>query len=250
MADKPLLVLAGGEVGRDALGFLLSRREPIGQVVAAHPGEAEIIALAEAADVECLAYAPGLQEKLAELRWSWLLNLWSPHLIGPALLDAAERRLNLHPALVPHCRGNDCAAWAIRKGLPAGVSLLEMDAGVDTAPVWAQREVVFEPTWRGGELQATLRHALLELFIDEWPRLAAGMVEPAPQTGPASAHSRAETNADRLRDGAETDTLENWIRWALAHDFSPAIASEAQLGDRRYRLRLRLEPVIEEEERA
>ena len=74
-------------------------------------------------------------------RFKWLLNIWSPHILSQSFLSLADHRLNVHPALVPKCRGNDCAAWTIRNNYTPGVSLLEMDSGVDSGNVYVQNEI-------------------------------------------------------------------------------------------------------------
>ena len=73
-------------------------------------------------------------------------------LVGPAVLDAFGGRLiNTHPALLPAFPG----AHAVRDALAAGATVTGatvhvVDAGVDTGPVLAQREVAVRPGRRRG----------------------------------------------------------------------------------------------------
>jgi phosphoribosylglycinamide formyltransferase-1 len=68
-------------------------------------------------------------------------------LVGPAVLEAFGGRLiNTHPALLPAFPG----AHAVRDALAAGVTTTGatvhmVDAGLDTGPVLAQREVEVRP---------------------------------------------------------------------------------------------------------
>jgi phosphoribosylglycinamide formyltransferase-1 len=68
-------------------------------------------------------------------------------IVGPAVLEAFGGRLiNTHPALLPAFPG----AHAVRDALAAGVGVTGttvhyVDAGVDTGPVLAQREVAVRP---------------------------------------------------------------------------------------------------------
>lgn len=242
MAEPGLLVFAGKEVGAALLGWLLRRGDAVQRVIAATVDDAAILDLAAAHGVTAEVYGPETQPKLAAgPPYRWLLNLWSPHKLLPATLAIADRRLNVHPGLVPHGRGNDNAAWAIRLGQPAGVSLLEMTADWDAGGVWAEREVPCPLGTRGRELHQQLLRAAIELFQSAWPDLDRGSAEPRPQVGAAVMHTRRQTNLDRCRDGSESLPLSEAVRWALAHDFSPGTTAELTIDGRRYRVRLNLE---------
>jgi phosphoribosylglycinamide formyltransferase-1 len=79
-------------------------------------------------------------------------------IVGPAVLDRFEGRLlNTHPALLPAFPG----AHAVRDALAAGVAVTGatvhlVDAGVDTGPVLARREVPVQP----GDDEATLHERI------------------------------------------------------------------------------------------
>jgi hypothetical protein len=241
---RELLVFAGKQVGHDLLEWLLDQGYPVARVIAATADD-ECLPLAAARGVPAEAYAGGLPGRLLDegKRFGWLLNLWSPHKLAPATLTLAAHRLNVHPGRVPQCRGNDNAAWTIRLGQPAGVSLLEMTDAFDAGAVWAQREVDWPLGTRGRELHERLLAAAVALFMDAWPDLYAGRVTAQEQRGAVGSHTRKQTNADRCRAGGDSMRLEEMVRWALAHDFSPGTTAELTLDGRRYRLRLSLEPL-------
>ena len=123
MSDE-ILVFAADRVGHDLLTYLIADDTPIARVIAAGRSEAEIVELARAHAIPVDVYDHATHGELVAngRRYEWLLNLWSAHILRQPVLDLASHRLNVHPSLVPHCRGNDGAAWAIRKDLPTGVS--------------------------------------------------------------------------------------------------------------------------------
>jgi methionyl-tRNA formyltransferase len=61
--------------------------------------------------------------------------------IFPAILVKTVRCVNLHPGLNPYNRGWFPQVFSIMNGLPLGATLHEMDEGVDSGPVIAQKEV-------------------------------------------------------------------------------------------------------------
>ncbi|MFQ5670444.1 MAG: methionyl-tRNA formyltransferase [Acidobacteriota bacterium] len=90
--------------------------------------------------------------------------------------------VNLHGSLLPSWRGAAPVAHALLAGDPVtGVTLMQMDAGLDTGPVLAQaRAAVTAEDDRGG-LTDRLAGVAARLLIDSLPRLAAGELPPLPQ---------------------------------------------------------------------
>lgn len=227
----------------ELVGYLLDANAPVCRVIVANDADQEILELAAAHQVRTDVYTKDTHPQLVEegRHYEWILNLWSPHILRPPVLALATRRLNVHPTLVPHCRGNDGAAWAIRKGLPTGVSLIEMDEAVDTGEVYAQREVPFDFPMRGKELHSMLQRELVTLFKDTWPSIHCGQVVPKPQEGPVSYHTRKETEKDRAQDAKTVFALEDCLSWILAHDFYPGTTAEVRHLGRTYKLTLNIE---------
>lgn len=96
-------------------------------------------------------------------------------IVGPAVLDAfAGRLINTHPALLPAFPG----AHAVRDALAAGATVTGstvhvVDAGVDTGPVLAQREVPVLPGDDEPRLHERIKAVERELLVETVARLAA-----------------------------------------------------------------------------
>ncbi len=94
-------------------------------------------------------------------------------ILRPWLLDAPRfGAYNLHASLLPRWRGPNPVAWAIREGDPvSGVTLMAMDAGIDTGPIVAHASVAIAPddntatlTQRMADLGATLWRDTIQRF--------------------------------------------------------------------------------------
>jgi phosphoribosylglycinamide formyltransferase-1 len=100
-------------------------------------------------------------------------------IVGPAVLEAFGGRLiNTHPALLPAFPG----AHAVRDALAAGVDVTGttvhlVDAGVDTGPVLAQREVAVRP----GDDEATLHERIKAVERELLVQTVAGLVAAVPE---------------------------------------------------------------------
>ena len=89
-------------------------------------------------------------------------------IVGPAVLEAFGGRLiNTHPALLPAFPG----AHAVRDALAAGATVTGatvhvVDAGVDTGPVLAQREVPVRPGDDEAALHERIKAVERELLVE------------------------------------------------------------------------------------
>lgn len=240
--SEGLLVFASKRVGLALLGYLFEVGAPVGRVICS-PADDAIVALAAQRGLAASAGSPELLSSLPAEgeRYAWLLNLWSSLVLPPAVLALAERHLNIHPSLVPHFRGSDSATWTIRRGAPAGVSLIGMTAALDGGDVYVQEEVPYRFGTNGRELHGMLQDRAIDLFRRSWPAIAAGQMEPRPQGSGGSTHRRRDTVADRVREADEAPWLTEAVRWVLAHDFWPDTTAEVRCSGRRYRLRLTVE---------
>lgn len=123
--------------------------------------------------------------------------------ILPAALLEAPRHgaLNVHASLLPRWRGAAPVAHAILAGdAETGVSIIRMDVGLDTGPVYSQRRVPVRPDETTPSLTATLADIGAALLVEVLDAIARGeeVATPQPESG--------VTPAPRLRrqDGEVT----------------------------------------------
>src|ERR1700680_30872 len=75
-----------------------------------------------------------------------ILVLGGSRMLKPDVLTTARVAvLNAHPGLLPNYRGVDVIPQAILKGDPIGVTVHQVDSGVDTGAIIAQQLVAIEP---------------------------------------------------------------------------------------------------------
>ncbi|MGA8014979.1 MAG: methionyl-tRNA formyltransferase, partial [Candidatus Dormiibacterota bacterium] len=94
--------------------------------------------------------------------------------------------VNVHASLLPRWRGAAPVARAILAGDPVtGVSIMRMDAGLDTGPVYAAREVPIDATATTPTLTETLAIAGAEELVRVLAALerATAMALPQPDEG-------------------------------------------------------------------
>jgi len=75
--------------------------------------------------------------------------------------------LNIHASLLPRWRGAAPIARAIEAGdAETGVTIMQMDAGLDTGPMLAAEKVAIESDDTGGTLTSTLAHVGARLIVE------------------------------------------------------------------------------------
>ncbi len=104
-------------------------------------------------------------------------------IVPAALLDLAPHgALNLHPSLLPRHRGATPIPAAIAAGdAVTGVSLIRMDAGIDTGPLVAQRRVPLQGDEDAPGLEARLAAVAAELLLASLPGWLDGSLVAVPQ---------------------------------------------------------------------
>jgi phosphoribosylglycinamide formyltransferase-1 len=159
----PADVVAVGS-DRDAEGLGHARRRGIPTFVCALTDHPDRAAWDRSLAAELSAFAPDLVVSAGFMK-----------IVGPAVLAAFGGRLiNTHPALLPAFPGAHAVRDALAAGVPVtGATVHVVDAGVDTGPVLAQREVAVLPGDDEAELHERIKHVERELLVETVAHLVA-----------------------------------------------------------------------------
>lgn len=104
-------------------------------------------------------------------------------ILPPAVLAAPRHGcLNLHASLLPRYRGAAPINWAIARGeTETGFSLMQMDEGLDTGPVFCERRITIGPDETAGDLAERLAQLATEVIRSDLPRALRGELRAVPQ---------------------------------------------------------------------
>jgi methionyl-tRNA formyltransferase len=145
------------------------------------------------------------------------------------LLDAGRfGAINIHASLLPRWRGAAPIQRALLAGdRETGISIMQMDTGLDTGPVLSQKRIPIADSDDAGTLHDKLARVGAEAVVETLAALAAGSVQAVaqPERGVTLAPKieKRETRLDWTRPAAE---LERAVR-----AFRPAPGAFAMLGD-------------------
>lgn len=112
--------------------------------------------------------------------------------------------VNVHGSVLPRWRGAAPIAAAILAGdVEAGVSIMRMDAGVDTGPTLSAAYLPIAAEDTTGTLAAKLAALGADLLVRTLPRWLTGAITPIPQPGEGATYAPRITKAEGQIDWSE-----------------------------------------------
>ena len=150
------------------------------------------------------------------------IRAWEPEMIvvaafgqilRPHVLELPPKGcLNVHASLLPRWRGASPIHYAILAGdKETGISLMQMDVGLDTGPVYVQEAVPIRPDETAASLHDRLAQLGADMIGRHLERILSGELTAVPQDDSGSTYARMikkeEGQIDWQRPAAEIDRL-------------------------------------------
>jgi methionyl-tRNA formyltransferase len=129
--------------------------------------------------------------QLRELKPDLMVVVAYGQILSQAILELPTHGcLNVHTSLLPKYRGAAPIQWAIADGEPeTGVTIMKMDAGLDTGPVLSTRRTPILPADNSQILHDRLAQLGAELLVETIPDFVAGKIQPQPQPATGSTYA-------------------------------------------------------------
>ncbi|MFO1457962.1 MAG: methionyl-tRNA formyltransferase [Verrucomicrobiota bacterium] len=135
--------------------------------------------------------------------------------------------LNIHTSLLPRWRGAAPIQWALASGdRETGVTLMRMEAGLDTGPMVASVRTPITDTDTGKTLHDRLAELGARLLVESIPAYSEGRLAPQPQPVEGVTYARKITRDDGRLDWTQpAEVLWHRLRaftpWPGAYCFVP-----------------------------
>lgn len=137
-------------------------------------------------------------------------------ILPTAVLNAPRHGcINLHASLLPKYRGAAPINWAIMNGeTSTGISLMKMDEGMDTGPVFVRRDLPITETTNAGQLTEELAQLAARMVREDLPRAISGelILEPQEASEATSAPPLLKANTQLDFAGKTARELSCWVR--------------------------------------
>jgi methionyl-tRNA formyltransferase len=159
---------------------------------------------------------PATQSELARFEPDLLVVVAYGLILPPAILDLPRCGCwNIHASLLPRWRGAAPIQRAIEAGdTKTGVCIMQMEANLDTGPVFRRRETPVDPDETGGSLHDRLARMGAEVLLQCLGQLEGGTLpEPQRQDDALATYARKLDKAEARLDWTEAALkLERRIR--------------------------------------
>jgi methionyl-tRNA formyltransferase len=153
----------------------LEQRSPAVKVRAAELG----LSVVQPAKIRTPEFAAFVREASADVA----VVIAYGRILPPAVLEAPRRGcLNLHASLLPKYRGAAPITWAVVNGeTETGISLMRMDEGMDTGPVFSRHTLPVGPEMTADELAGELGRLAAAVVRSDLVRAVQGELTAVPQ---------------------------------------------------------------------
>lgn len=172
--------------------------------------------------------------ELAALRPDVALVVAYGRILPPRVLEVPRAGcVNVHASLLPRWRGAAPIQWAVTHGdAITGVSLMQLDEGMDTGPVFTTSERPINPGETAGELAVSLAQLGGQMVTRCLPAIVAGQLSASPQPSEGVTHAPPLSKGDgRLDFSVPAKQVVDRVR-----GMSPWPGAFTSLGDKRLRI--------------
>ncbi len=147
-------------------------------------------------------------------------------LLSQEILDIPKYGcINIHASLLPKYRGASPIQQAVIDGEEkSGVTIMQMELGMDTGGILYQKEIELDPKETGESLFEKLAVLGAEAVVEVLPLIEEGEIEPIPQEESQATHVKLITKAEGLIDfNKSAVVIERLIRgmnsWPSAYTY-------------------------------
>ena len=125
--------------------------------------------------------------------FDWIISYGYRHIIREDVLENCKNKIiNLHISYLPYNRGAHPNYWSFKDNTPKGVSIHVIDRGIDTGPVFIQKECFFTEEDTLSSTYLKLKNEIEILFFANFDKIVSGELDPKNQENPGTFHKKSD----------------------------------------------------------
>jgi methionyl-tRNA formyltransferase len=155
-------------------------------------------------------------------------------LLPAAVLDRPKLGcINVHTSLLPRWRGAAPIQRTIQAGdTGSGISIMQIEAGLDTGPIFLQRRCPVRPDDTSGSLHDRLAHMGSQCLLDVLDQMASNQHKAIPQNNELATYAKKITKEEAMIDWSlDAVSLDRMVR-----AFNPVPVAHTELNNVRMRI--------------
>jgi methionyl-tRNA formyltransferase len=128
-------------------------------------------------------------------QFDWVVSYGYSHIIKQDMIDKAKNPIiNLHISYLPFNKGADPNFWSWLENTLKGVTIHQIDKGIDTGDILIQKEVKFKGDETLSSSYEILKEEIENLFIESFDNIIKGCILPKKQNGKGTFHLKKDLN--------------------------------------------------------
>jgi len=128
-------------------------------------------------------------------QFDWIISYGYSHIIKQDIINQTKNPIiNLHISYLPFNRGADPNFWSWLENTPKGVTIHQIDQGIDTGDIFIQKEVNFKENETLSSSYEVLKKEIENLFIESFDNIIQGIIFPKKQNGEGTFHLKKDLN--------------------------------------------------------
>lgn len=179
-----------------------------------------------------------IKNQIAELAPDVIVVAAYAQIIPEEILNTPKYgSINIHGSLLPKYRGASCIQAAILNGdKETGITIMKMDAGLDTGPILAQNSLEIAPNDTAGALYAKLSNLGAKTLVPALKKYINKEITPISQDNTKSSYAKQLKKEDgKIEWQKPAEEIEKFIR-----AMHPWPGAYSQLRIKNYQLRIKI----------
>ena len=125
--------------------------------------------------------------------YDWVISYGYKHILKKQHIKSAKNPIiNLHISFLPYNRGADPNYWSWVEDTPKGVTIHEIDEGIDTGDIIIQKQVNFNDNETLSSSYNKLKNEIETLFINSFDDIFKGNLKAIKQKGKGTIHYKKD----------------------------------------------------------
>ena len=125
--------------------------------------------------------------------YDWVISYGYRHILKKQHIKSAKNPIiNLHISFLPYNRGADPNYWSWVEDTPKGVTIHEIDEGIDTGDIIIQKQVNFNDNETLSSSYNKLKNEIETLFINSFDDIFKGNLKAIKQKGKGTIHYKKD----------------------------------------------------------
>jgi methionyl-tRNA formyltransferase len=146
-------------------------------------------------------------------QFDWVVSYGYSHIIKQDMIDKAKNPIiNLHISYLPFNKGADPNFWSWLENTLKGVTIHQIDKGIDTGDILIQKEVKFKGDETLSSSYEILKEEIENLFIESFDNIIKGCILPKKQNGKGTFHLKKDLNKYKYLLTQDWNTPVNQIK--------------------------------------